>query len=487
MRLLPRSIDQHTASSHSDTLTHLKLLECPQVDTTEIQFTRHKTFYGIGVCDSIAFEFPISLEDLLMHLGRSFRLLIFVALAALPGVAAGPLPSTKPEAVGLSQERLDRIRTLVKKHIDAGEISGAVMLVARKGQIAYLDVQGTMDVDSKKPMARDSVFRMASMTKPVIGTSIMMLLEEGKLRLTDPISRFIPEFKNQQTAVQQGPGAPGAAGARGNVTPNFYTVPAVRDITIKDLLTHTSGLSSGPMGQSVVAKEGRRRPEDTLATYLPRVARSPLEFQPGSRWMYSASDGFDVLARVVEVAAEMPLNQFLKQRIFGPLEMTETSHWPSDAQMPRLVTAYTLTGGKMVKNENSMSMSSKVYFAGGGGLVSTADDYAKFAQMLANGGELNGKRLLSPRTVKLMSSIHIPASLPGRTAGEGFGLSVRVIEDAINGNHRVSDGSFGWSGAYGTHFWVDPKEEIVAVMMIQTPIREMRPEFENAVMQAIIK
>jgi len=140
-----------------------------------------------------------------------------------------------------------------------------------------------------------------------------------------------------------------------------------------------------------------------------------------------------------------------------------------------------------VKNENSMSMSSKIYFAGGGGLVSTADDYAKFAQMLANGGELNGKRLLSPRTVKLMSSIHIPASLPGRTAGEGFGLSVRVIEDAINGNHRVSDGSFGWSGAYGTHFWVDPKEEIVAVMMIQTPIREMRPEFENAVMQAIIK
>jgi CubicO group peptidase (beta-lactamase class C family) len=414
-----------------------------------------------------------------MHLSRSLRLLTLLVIA-LPVFASGPLPSTKPEAVGLSQERLERIHSLVKKRIDAGEISGAVMLVARKGQIAYLDVQGTMDVESKKPMARDSVFRMASMTKPVIGTSIMMLLEEGKLRLDDPISRFIPEFKNQQTAILQEP-------ARGNVPVKFYTVPAVRDITIKDLLTHTSGLSSGPMGQSIVAKEGRRRPEDTLATYLPRVAKSPLEFQPGARWMYSASDGFDVLARVVEVAAGMPLNRFLQQRIFSPLEMTETSHWPADAQMPRLVTAYTLSDGKMVKNQNSMSMSSKVYFAGGGGLVSTVDDYAKFAQMLANGGELNGKRLLSPRTVKLMASVHMPASLPGRNAGEGFGLSVRVIEDAIRGNHRISDGSFGWSGAYGTHFWVDPQEEIVAVMMIQTPVREMRPEFENAVMQAIIK
>jgi CubicO group peptidase (beta-lactamase class C family) len=279
-----------------------------------------------------------------MHLSRLLRSVALVALVALPASATGPLPSTKPEAVGLSQERLDRIHAMVKKHIDAGEISGAVMLVARKGQIAYLDVQGTMDVDSKKPMARDSVFRLASMTKPVIGVSIMMLLEEGKLRLTDPISRFIPEFRNQQTAILQEP-------ARGDTPIKFYTVPAVRDITVKDLLTHTSGLSSGPMGQSVVAREGRRRPEDTLATYLPRVAKSPVEFQPGARWMYSASDGFDVLARVVEAASGMPLNQFLQQRLFGPLEMTETSHWPTDSQMPRLVTAYTLNNGKLVKNE----------------------------------------------------------------------------------------------------------------------------------------
>ncbi len=419
-----------------------------------------------------------------MNFNRIAQRVILTAIGSLSvlagGSAAETLPSAQPATVGLSQERLDRIHGLVEKRIAAGEITGAVMLVARKGQIAYVDVQGTQDVETKAPMRRDSVFRLASMTKPVIGTAIMMMLEEGKLRLDDPVSRFIPEFKNQQAAVLQ-------AAATDDTPLKFYSVPAVHDITIKELLTHTSGLSSGPMGQSVVTKEGRRRPEDTLQTYLPRVARSPLEFQPGERWMYSASDGFDVLARVVEVASGMPLNQFLQQRIFTPLGMTETSHWPSDDQMPRLVSAYAFTDGKMVKNQNSMSMSSKVYFAGGGGLVSTVDDYAKFAQMLANGGELNGERLLSPRTLQLMASVHIPASLPGRNAGEGYGLSVRVIEDAIAGNHRISDGSFGWSGVYGTHFWVDPKEDLIAVMMIQTPIRDMRPEFENAVMQAIVE
>lgn len=415
-----------------------------------------------------------------MQLSRFTHGLVLAAFVSWPVFAAEPLPSAQPAAVGLSQERLERIHTMVATHIGAGEISGAVMLVARKGQIAYVDVQGTMDVDTQQPMTRDSVFRLASMTKPVIGTAIMMMLEEGKLRLDDPISLFIPEFRNQQAAILQ-------EAATDDSPIKFYTVPAVRDITVKDLLTHTSGLSSGPMGQSVVRKEGRRQPDDTLATYLPRVALSPLEFQPGARWMYSPSDGFDVLARVVEVTSGMPLNLFLQQRIFTPLGMTQTSHWPTDDQLPRLVTAYTFADGKMVKNENSMSMSSKVYFAGGGGLVSTVDDYAKFAQMLANGGELNGKRLLSPRTVELMASVHIPATLPGRTAGEAYGLSVRVIADAIAGNHRISNGSFGWSGAYGTHFWVDPQEDIVAVMMIQTPIRDMRPEFENAVMQAVIE
>jgi len=408
---------------------------------------------------------------------RRFALSLF--LIAGFTLTAASLPTTKPEDVGLSSERLQRIHELVQRHMDLGDIAGGVMLVARKGQVAYVDVQGTMDLETKKPMARDTVFRMASMTKPVIGTAVMMMLEEGKLTLGDPISKYIPEFKNQKVAILQEPGG------RGN-PPKFYTVPASRDITIKDLMTHTSGLSSGPMGQSEVAKN-RRKPTETLADYVPRLGLTPLEFQPGTRWMYSPSDGIDVLARIVEIVSGVPLNQFLKQRIFDPLDMPNTSHYPTDAQMPRLVTAYTKGEKGLVKNQNSLSMSSKVYFAGGGGLVSTIDDYSHFAQMLANGGELFGHRLLSPRTVKLMSSVHIPSTLPGRTTGEGFGLTVRVMQDAIAGNHRVSNGSFGWSGAYGTHFWVDPQEDIVAVMFIQTPIREMRPEFENAVMQAIVK
>jgi CubicO group peptidase (beta-lactamase class C family) len=401
-------------------------------------------------------------------------------IVAAVSLLAAPLPSAKPEDVGLSSERLQRIHAMVQRHMDLGDISGAVVLVARKGQIAFVEAQGTMDVETKKPMTRDSLFRMASMTKPVIGTAVMMMLEEGKVQLGDPVSKFIPEFKSMKVAMLQEPGQ-----GPGN-PPKFYTVPAVREITVKDLLTHTSGLSSGPMGQSEVAKI-RRKPTETLADYIPRLATTPLEFQPGTRWMYSASDGFDVLARIVEVASGTPLNVFLKQRIFDPLDMPETSHYPTDAQMPRLVTAYQKNDKGLVKTQNSLSMSSKVYFAGGGGLVSTVDDYSRFAQMLANGGELNGKRLLSPVTVKLMSSVHIPYTLPGRAPGEGFGLSVRVIQDAVAGNIRISDGSFGWSGAYGTHFWADPKQDIVAVMMIQTPIREMRPEFENAVMQSIIK
>ena len=202
-----------------------------------------------------------------------------LAATAISLVAA-PLPSAKPEDVGLSSERLQRIHSMVQRHMDLGDISGAVVLVARKGQIAFVDVQGTMDVETKKPMARDAIFRMASMTKPVIGTAVMMMLEEGKVQLGDPVSKFIPEFKVMKVAVPEDP-----AKGPGN-PPKFYTVPAVREITVKDLLTHTSGLSSGPMGQSEVAKI-RRKPTETLADYIPRLASTPLEFQPGTRWMYS--------------------------------------------------------------------------------------------------------------------------------------------------------------------------------------------------------
>ena len=418
------------------------------------------------------------------------RLLRLLPLAALPSVTliltAASLPtSPKPEDVGLSAERLQRIHQMIQRHIDAGDITGAVTLVARKGQIAWVDAAGVMDLETKAPMKRDSLFRMASMTKPVIGTAMMMMIEEGKVSISDPVSKFIPEFKNIKVGILQSPGVGRGAGA---TPPKYYTVPADRELTVKELLTHTSGLVAGPMGQNAVAPL-RRKPEETLADFIPRLAQTPLEFQPGARWMYSASDGFDPLGRIIEIASGKPLNVFLKERIFDPLDMSDTSHYPTGAQMSRLASVYQKRPDGLAKTplDQSLSMSSKVYFASGGGLISTVDDYSHFAQMLANGGELYGHRLLSPRTVKYMASVHIPYTLPGRAPGEGFGLTVRVVQDALAGNIRISDGSFGWSGVYGTHFWVDPKEEIVAVMMCQTSIGPMRNEFENAVMQAIIK
>ena len=412
------------------------------------------------------------------------RRFLLLPLAALTLAAASLPTAPKPEDLGLSAERLQRIHQMIQRHIDAGEITGAVTLVARHGKLAWVDAQGVEDLDTKAPMKRDSLFRMASMTKPIIGTAMMMMLEEGKVSLTDKVSKFIPEFRDIKVGILETPGGRG----RGAAPPKYYTVPADRELIVKDLLTHTSGLVAGPMGQSAVAPI-RRKPEETLADFIPRLAQTPLEFQPGTRWMYSASDGFDPLGRIIEIASGQPLNVFLKQRILDPLQMSDTGYWPTDAQMPRLVSVYRKTPQGLVKTpfDASMSMSSKVYFASGGGLISDVDDYSHFAQMLLNDGELYGHRLLSPTTVKLMSSVHVPDTLPGRSPGEGFGLTVRVVQDAIGGNIRISNGSFGWSGVYGTHFWVDPKEDIVAVMMCQTSIGPMRNEFENAVMQAIIK
>jgi CubicO group peptidase (beta-lactamase class C family) len=339
-------------------------------------------------------------------------------------------------------------------------------------------------------MTKDAVFRIASMTKPVTGVAIMMMMEEGKLRITDPVSKYIPSFKDLKVAVAEPKRGAAAAAVDEPAKLNYYAAPAEREVTIRDLLTHVSGLASGPMSNdSVRAAALSRKPADTLADYIPRLGKSLLEFQPGSRWTYSPGAGFDTLGRIVEVTSGQPFDQFLRQRVFDPLGMKDVSFVATDSLQARLVTPYTLDPkGKMAKNTGpNTAMQNKVYFSGAGGLVATAEEYAKFAQMLVNGGELNGKRLLSPRTVAYMASMHASDTLQGRVPGEGFGLSVRVVHSAVASGSRVSDGSFGWSGAYGTHFWVDQKEDLTAIMMIQTPVREMRPEFENAVMQAIIK
>jgi CubicO group peptidase (beta-lactamase class C family) len=321
------------------------------------------------------------------------------------------------------------------------------------------------------------------MSKPITGTAILMLVEEGKVRLTDPVSKFIPEFRGMKVGVMM------QAGSGPNRAESSYTMPADREITIRDLLTHTSGLASGgPMSTAEGAKIARK-PGETLADFIPRLGTTPLDFQPGTRWSYSPSAGFDTLGRIVEIASGQTFDQFLRQRIFEPLGMKEIFFHPPDDHAARIATTYHRETGALTKVDQGARLSNTSYFSGAGGLMTDAEDYLQFGQMLLNGGQLNSKRLLSPKTVELMSSVHVPDTLPGRPKGRGFGLSVQVVSDPVAANMRVSDGSYGWDGAFGTHFWVDPKEKVVGILMIQTnnPNRELDRDFENAVMQAIVE
>jgi len=410
----------------------------------------------------------------------SLKIFLLLILIVFPLVAA-TIPNAKPEEVGLSSERLQRIHQMLQRRIDAGDIAGAITLVARNGRIAHFETHGVMDIETKKPMAKDAIFRLASMTKPITGVAIMMLIEEGKVRLTDPVSKFIPEFKDLKVAVPRN--SAGAAPGGRSAAPQFYTVPAEREITIRDLLTHTSGLVSGTISTAEAAKVART-PNETLADYIPRLSTVPLEFQPGSRWTYSPSAGFDTLGRIVEIASGLSFDQFLKQRIFDPLGMKDTFFSPSEAAIPRLASNYRKTAKGLEKQADPGPTK---YYSGSGGLRSTAEAYAQFGQMLVNGGQLNGKRLLSPRSVELMGSLFVPDTLPGRPRGEGFGLSVRVVSDAPARNTWLSNGSYGWSGAFGTHFWIDPKQKLVAIYLVQTSNPEIQRDFENEVMQAIVE
>ena len=404
------------------------------------------------------------------------RSVVFAALFVGPLVAAGT--TAKPEDVGLSSERLQRITQMIERRIAAGDMAGAVTIVARRGKVAHLAAQGVMDFDTKQPMTPASMFRIASMTKPVVGVSIMMLVEENKLRLNDAVSRYIPEFANMKVAVAR----PGSGGSEG---PSFYTVPAQRQVTIKDLLTHVSGLGSGPMSNSDIDKVARKEGE-TLAQYIPRLGGTALEFQPGSRWTYSPGAGFETLGRIIEIASGLPLDRFFQTRVFDPLGMRDITFWPNDAQWPRVATVY----GRQPSGLTKLAMpndtlSRNVYFRGSGGLYSTAEGYVPLGLMLANGGEFNGRRLLSRKSVEMLSAAHVADTLPGRPAGEGYGLSVRVVTNHAARGTLLSDGTYGWSGAQGTHFFVDPKEQLVGILMVQTPNNEVRDAFEDLVAQSI--
>jgi CubicO group peptidase (beta-lactamase class C family) len=424
----------------------------------------------------------------------AFALPLLVSTLAL-------VPTAKPEDVGMSSERLTRVARVAQDYVDSGQITGAVSVVARRGKIAYFEATGYMDLESKTPMRKDAIFRMASMSKPVTGVAILMLMEEGKIRLTDPVSRFIPEFKGIKVAVEKPP-APEAAPAppagrgrgRGAPPPEIDMVPATREITVRDLLTHTSGLESSGVGSREAARRAPRNATDTLATYVPRLGQGPLDFQPGTKWAYSLLSGMETLGRIVEIASGQTFDQFLKQRLFDPLGMKDTFFVVPDEKLPRVVTLYgrpaqgDTSGQTGLQRQGTPSwLDTKTLFSGGGGLYSTAEDYIQFGQMLASSGELNGKRILSPRTVDLMASNHVGDLYEGAgRRGMGWGLSVEVVMDPVAANRRTSAGSFGWDGAFGTHFWVDRKEKLVGLMMIQESVGAMTRDFENAVMQAIV-
>jgi len=413
-----------------------------------------------------------------------------VLLAPLLAMASIAVAQTvAPAQAGFSAARLQRIDDFIERKMAAGEVSGGVTLVARNGRIVHLKAQGVTNLDTKAPMQKDSIFRIASMSKPVAAAAILMLLEDGKVRLDDPVSKYLPSYKDMKVAVaapaRPGP-APAPAPGSSPPAPNFYTVPAERQITVLDVLTHTSGVMSGASSNAGGQAAFRQRHEIGLKWVDNLGTDSVLEFQPGTRWAYSAVAGLDIAGRIVEIVSGKTFNEFLKERLFGPLGMQDTFFWPSDAQRARLVTNYQLLDGKMRPNPDPDSMSSPVYFSGGGGLMSSAESYARFAMMLANGGELNGVRILSPATVALMGSQILPDTLPGRRPGEGYGLGVRHVSDRAARRTLISDGSFGWSGAYGTHFWVDPSKKLVAILMLQTPGQTRTEEFETAVMQALM-
>ena len=422
---------------------------------------------------------------------KNWRLALSVVLAGVTVLpfAASQVPVGKPGDAGMSAERLQRIHQAIERHIDAGAISGAVTLVARRGKIVHFEAHGLMDLEARRPMTTDAIFRIASMTKPVTSVAVMMMVEEGKIRLSDPVSKYIPEFKDTKVAMPKDSLTPKPAARPGEA--DIYLVPAYREVTVHDLLTHTSGLMSGGAGAREAARMAPKRPSDTLATYVPRLGTVPFDFQPGTQWAYSGAAGPEVLGRIVEIVSGQPYDQYLRERIFEPLGMKDTFFFPPDDRRPRMVTLYDKSPDGLRKSANQDGYSSKTFFGAGGGLMSTAQDYCQLAQMLLNGGKLNGHVLLSPRTVQLMAANHVGDMFNGKLGrpahGMGYGLLMGVVEDPVAAGLRVSKGSFGWDGAYGTQTWIDPVENMVTIVMIQTQVVQVQRDFENAVMQAILE
>jgi CubicO group peptidase (beta-lactamase class C family) len=400
----------------------------------------------------------------------NFRTPVSLAACALiiAAASAQDFPSTKPESVGLSSERLGRIAATVQRDIDDKKIAGMVTLVIRHGQVAWFDAQGFADREAGKPMQKDSIFRICSMSKPITSAAVMILYEEGKFLLEDPVSKYLPEFRNMKVLVKPASGYP-------------YTIPANKEITIKDLLRHTSGLVypwNADLGQAyddAGVGDGLSQYDGSIADDVKRLATVPLLFNPGERFEYSLS--MDVLGRLVEVISGMPFDQFLKTRIFDPLGMKDTYFYPPDDKVARIATVYTYYDGKglarfpdgpIVEGTEHYTADypyngPKKLFSGGAGLCSTAMDYARFCQMMLGGGKLGDVRILSRKSVELMS--HDQLGKIEEKFGYGLGFGVNGAKQPMDEIGTV--GSFNWGGFYYTSFEIDPKEDMVIVSMAQ--------------------
>jgi len=410
----------------------------------------------------------------------------FLAVFAVVPLLAASLTLTKPEDVGLSAERLKRIRPIIQNHLDAKDFAGAVTLVARKGKVVHFEAHGNLDFESNKPMRTDTLFRLASMTKPITAVAVLMMMEEGKLVLSDPVSKYIPEFKNPKVAQWNLPNDPRGAGVR--------LVMADREITLQHILTHTAGLAvstEGPAGE-FFRKANLSQEGISLAEFCKRAGGIPLNFQPGTQWQYTSTVGFSILGRVVEIVSGMNLDQFFRQRIFGPLAMNNSFFSVPPDRIGDIAPVYVSTDRSLVKQSLPRPLPSGIeFFAGSGGVTSTAEDYLQFSQMLLNGGQLNGARLLSRKSVELMADNAIGDldltnyPEPGQNLrGYGFGLGVRVRKSNGASGSLGSVGDYGWAGANGTYFWIDPKEQLIGIVMMATRVGRLRTEFPNAVYQA---
>jgi CubicO group peptidase (beta-lactamase class C family) len=417
--------------------------------------------------------------------------LILAVVVALAGNAAGQaLSPAKPEAVGLSSERLARLNAVMKRYVDEGRIAGVVTLVARGGRVAHLEAVGQADREAKMPMKPDTIFRIASMSKAVTSVAAMMLVEEGRLGLTDPVSRYIPSFK--KTSVFVPPPAGAVAG-----TP-LSAVPARREITVRDLLTHTSGMSYGWGPAEAQYKAANvlgwyfADKAEPIAAAIDRLAVLPFDAQPGEKYVYGFNT--DVLGVVVEKASGQSLDEFLRTRIFEPLGMADTHFYLPPAKKNRLAAVYSAKEGAPLERAPDEGTGQGAYvegprqaFSGGAGLVSTARDFARFLQALLGGGELDSVRILSPKTVELMTSNHVGSLFSeGRT---GFGLGFEVVEHVGRSGRYGSAGEFGWGGAYYTSYWADPQEKLVALFMAQllpSGGLDLQGRFRTLVYQSIV-